>query len=227
MVEKEDNNKRKIVVPGEEVVSGEYLPGDGTRKEDGKILANRYGLAEVKDNLVKIIPLTGAYIPRAGNVVIGQVVDVTYSGWLMDIKSPANTFLSVSECPTYIKGDLTEYYDIGDMLACEVTTVKSGGVDLTIKGRNLGKFDEGLIMNINPNKVPRIIGKSGSMINLIKEKTNCQITIGQNGVVWILGENIEDEVKAKDAILYVDNQSFISGLTEMVEEYFKKIEENK
>lgn len=219
----EKDKKGKIVIPGEEIVEGEdYLPGDGTRKEDERILANRHGLTEIKDNLVKIIPLSGGYLPRGGNVVIAQVEDVTYNGWRMDIKSPADAFLSVSECPTYIKGDLTEYYDIGDMLACKITNVKNGGVDLTIKGRNLGKLEDGLIMHINPHKVPRVIGKGGSMIKLIKEKTGCKITIGQNGVVWILGDEIEDEIDAKDAILFVTKQSFISGLTEMVEEFFEK-----
>jgi exosome complex component RRP4 len=221
--EEQGEKKRQVAIPGEAIVEGpEYLPGDGTRREDENIIANRHGLVDIKDNLVKVIPLAGGYIPRAGNLIICRVEDVTYNGWLMDIKSPANAFLSMSECPTYIKGDLTEYYDIGDMMACKVTSVKQGGVDLTIKGRNLGKLEEGLIMHINPHKVPRVIGKSGSMIKLIKQETGCKITVVQNGAVWINGDSVEDEVLAKDAILFVTKQSFISGLTEMVEEFFEE-----
>jgi exosome complex component RRP4 len=215
-------DNRKIVIPGEKIISGkDYLPGDGTRRDGEDIIANKYGLADISKKLIKIIPLSGGYDPREGNIVIGRVEDVTYNGWIIDIKSPASSFLSVSECPTYIKGDLTEYHDIGDMLSARVSSVKQGGVDLTIKGRNLGKLREGLIIHINPNKVPRVIGKEGSMIKLIKEKTGCRITVGQNGVVWILGDKIKDELNAKEAIRFVTEQSFISGLTDKLKEWFE------
>ena len=220
--EKKEKKKRELVIPGEKIVSGkEYLPGDGTRREGESILANRYGLADISGRLVKVIPLSGTYAPRTGNIIIGRVVDVTFNGWLMDIGSPYSTFLSVSECPRYIKGDLTEEFNFGDMLVCKVSSVKRKGIDLTIKGRGLGKLEKGIIISINSNKVPRVIGREGSMIKLIKEETNCSITVGQNGVVWISGDNIESELKAKEAILFVVNKSYIEGLTDKVKEFFE------
>jgi exosome complex component RRP4 len=217
------DSKREIVIPGEKLISGrDYLPGDGTRRAGEDIFANRYGLKDISGRLVKIIPLSGVYMPRAGNTVISKVEDVSFNGWIMNIEAPYSSFLSVTECPRFIKGDLTEYYDIGDMLVCKVTSVKRKGIDLTIKGRGLGKLDKGLMMNINPNKVPRVIGKEGSMIKLIKDNTDCNITIGQNGIIWISGNKLEDERKAKEAILFVVNKSFIEGLTDKLTDWFKK-----
>jgi len=224
MIEKNsEKGGRKIIIPGEKIVSGrDYLPGEGTRREGEYIVANRFGLADISGRLVKIIPLSGVYIPRVGNIVIGRIIDVSFNGWIIDIKAPYGAFLQVSECPMYVKGDLREYYDVGDVLSCKVISVKQKGIDLTVKGRGLGKLNEGMIIHINPNKVPRVIGREGSMIKLIKEKTNCSITVGQNGVVWIKGEKIENELKAKDAINFVVSKSFIEGLTDKVKEWFKR-----
>ena len=88
--------------------------------------------------------------------------------------------------------------------------------------RNLGKLEDGLIVEINSNRVPRVIGKEGSMISLIKNETGCRITVGQNGLIWIKGDKIEDELFAKRAILHVAEKSFISGLTEEVKKWFEE-----
>lgn len=223
---------RKIAIPGEIIVSGEkYLPGEGTRREGKDIIASRFGLVEETGRLFRIIPLSGAYSPRRGNVVIGRVIDVTFNGWIVDISAPYLAFLPVAECPRFFnRGDITEYIDIGDMLVAKVDEVKHKGIDLTIKSRELGKIDEGFIIQINSNKVPRVIGKGGSMINVIKEETNCRITVGQNGIIWIKGDKIESELLARDAILFVTNKSFCGGLTEKTKEWLeknKKIKEEK
>jgi len=216
-------SKREVAIPGEKIVSGkEYLPGEGTRREGDDIIANKFGLVSILDRLVKVIPLSGIYMPRAGNIVIGMVSDVTFNGWLIDIRAPYNAFLSVAEVSRYLKGDLTEYYDIGDMIACKVFAVKHRSIDLTIKSRGLGKLEKGIIIYINSNKVPRVIGREGSMIKIIKDETSCDIVVGQNGVVWISGSKIEDELKAKEAIMFVVNKSYVEGLTEKVKEWFEK-----
>tara|TARA_Y100000310_G_C20680829_1_gene815836 strand:+ start:638 stop:1354 length:717 start_codon:yes stop_codon:yes gene_type:complete len=218
---KPEKKKREISIPGEIIISGkDYLPGDGTRREQENIIASKFGLSDISGRLVKVIPLSGTYLPRVGNVVIAIVEDVTFNGWLMNLRAPYSSFLSLAECPMFIKGDLKEYYDIGDALSCKVTSVKQKGIDLTIKGRGLGKLGKGMIIHINSNKVPRVIGREGSMIKLIKDETNCNITVGQNGVVWISGERIEDELIAKDAINFVVNKSFIDGLTDKVQKWF-------
>ncbi len=229
MSEKETKEKRELVVPGEVIVSGnEYLPGEWTRREGKNIVAIRFGLADKSGRLVKIIPLSGTYIPRKGNVVIGKVTDITFNGWLMDIDAPYSSFLPLTECSKFVnKNDLSECYDIGDMLAVKVQSVKRKGIDLTAKGKNLGKLEEGMIIKINSNKVPRVIGKEGSMINLIKKESDCDITVGQNGIIWIRGERVEDELFAEKAIMFVTEKSFIEGLTDKTKEWLEKNKINK
>jgi len=220
---KEESN-REIVIPGEIVVSGEdYLPGEGTEKKGKDIVAMRYGLAEEVNKLVKIIPLSGVYQPRRGNVVIGRVENLTFNGWVIDIGTAENAFLPLTEVPRYVnKNELDEVMDIGDLSVVKIWNINKRGIDLSIKSRGLGRIDEGMIIKVNPNKVPRIIGKEGSMINLIKDNTGCNITVGQNGYVWVNGDSVEKELFAKKAITFVTEKSFVSGLTEKVEEWFKK-----
>ncbi|MBI2630060.1 RNA-binding protein [Candidatus Pacearchaeota archaeon] len=217
----ETESKRELIVPGEAIIKGkDYLPGDGARREGEEIIATRFGLSDISGRLVKVIPLSGIYMPRIGNVVIGRVIDMTFNGWIIDIKAPYLAFLPLAECPKYVRGDLSEYHDIGDMICCKVLSFRGKGVDLTIMGRGLGKLEDGMIIYINSNKVPRVIGRDGSMINLIKEETKCEIVVGQNGLIWISGKTIEEELKAKEAILFVVEKSFVGGLTEKVKEYF-------
>ncbi|MCK5625170.1 KH domain-containing protein [Candidatus Pacearchaeota archaeon] len=219
-------SERKIVIPGETIEEGnDFLPGEGTEKTGEKIIALRYGLAEESNRLVKVIPLSGVYNPRRGNVVIGKVEILTFNGWVINIGTAENAFLSLAEVPGFVNKDgLDEIMDIGDMATVKISGINKRGVDVTIKSRGLGRIDEGIIVSVNPNKVPRIIGKEGSMINLIKEETKSNITVGQNGYVWIQGDKIEDELFAKKAILFVTEKSFTSGLTEEVKKWF---EENK
>jgi exosome complex component RRP4 len=219
-----EKNERKIVIPGEVVASGDnLLPGDGTKKLGQDIISLKYGLAEEQDRLVKIIPLSGGYEPRRGNVVIGKVEEITFNGWVIDINTPERAFLSLMEVPRFVNKDaLEEVMRIGDMAVAKIWSINKRGIDLSIKSRGMGRIDDGLIVEVNPNKVPRIIGKEGSMIKLIKDNTDCNITVGQNGLVWIKGEKIEDELLAKRAIAFIEEKSFISGLTEEVEKWFKE-----
>ena len=216
--------ERKTVIPGEVIVSGDdYLPGEGTEKTDKGIIALRYGLAEESGKLVKVIPLSGTYQPRRANIVIGNVENVTFNGWLINIGVPENAFLSLTEVPMYVnKNGLEEVMDIGDTVIAKIWGINKRGIDLSIKSRGLGKIEGGLIIKVNPNKVPRIIGKEGSMINLIKDETGCSITVGQNGLIWIKGNAIEEELYAKAAILFVAKKSFVSGLTDEVQKWFNE-----
>ena len=88
-------SERKIVIPGEVIEKGnDFLPGEGTEKRGEEIVALKYGLAEESNRLVKIIPLSGVYNPRRGNVVIGKVELLTFNGWVINIGTAENAFLS-------------------------------------------------------------------------------------------------------------------------------------
>lgn len=216
--------ERKAIIPGEVIVTGEkYLPGEGTEKKGNDIVAMKYGLSEETNGLVKVIPLSGVYNPRRGNVVIGKVENLTFNGWIIDIDVIENAFLSLAEVPRYVnKNSLDEVLDIRDMVIAKISEVNKKSVDLSIKGKGLGKIEDGMIIKINSNKVPRVIGKEGSMINLIKNETKCNITVGQNGLIWISGDKIEDELLAKKAILFTVEKSYVEGLTDKVKKWFEK-----
>lgn len=222
--QEETERKREIVVPGEAIVKGnEYLPGDNTIRQGEAIVSLRFGLADITDRFVKVIPLAGVYMPRRGNSVIGKITDITFNGWIVDINAPYMAFLSAMDAGCYVnKNDLTEFLDFGDMLIGEVFSVKHRGVDLTLKEKGLGKLEDGMIIEINSNKVPRIIGKEGSMINLIKKETGCSIIVGQNGLIWIKGRTVESELLAKEVIMFIVEKSFIDGLTDAVKEFLEK-----
>jgi len=217
---------RKIVVPGEIIVSGEdYLPGEGTRREGENIVASKFGLAEEAGRVIKLIPIFGAFVPRRSNVVIGRITDITYAGWLVDIDSASSAFLPIEESPRFInRNEMDQYLAIGDVISAKIWTVKTKGIDLTLKGKGLGKLENGFIFRIIPSRVPRVIGREGSMVNLIKERTGCNITVGQNGWIWIKGPDIDSEIKARKAVQLVAEKVHLGGLTERVEQWFQESE---
>jgi len=223
-ISESEGNKRWIVVPGETIVTGEdFLPGEGARREGEAVIADRFGLAEVAGRMIKVIPLSGAYIPRRGNVILGRVVDVLYNGWLVDIDSASSAFVPIDESPRFInRNEMDQFMAIGDMVAAKIWSIKGRGIDLTLKGRGLGKLEEGFVFRINPSRVPRVIGREGSMITLIKEKTGCNITVGQNGWIWIKGQDIESEIKARKAVEFVADKVHVDGLTEKMEAWFQE-----
>ncbi len=225
--------QRKIVVPGEVVASGyNILPGDGTRRVGKDIVALKHGLLNIENNTAKIIPLAGAYIPRVGNTVIGQVVDITFNGWLIDVLAPHLGFLPITECGRFVnKDDLAEYLNVHDIIVAKVNSVKLRSIELSMKGKGMQKLTTGLIIRVSPVRVARIIGRGGSMVNAIKQATNTKIIVGQNGLIWISGKTADDEIVAKEAIELVAAKPLLDGLTEKVKEFIeqrkKEIEKSK
>lgn len=54
--------KKKVVVPGENLAEGTYKAGYGTYKEKNMIKSSIVGLPEIKQDYIVVIPLQGAYI---------------------------------------------------------------------------------------------------------------------------------------------------------------------
>jgi len=217
---------KDIVVPGEELAIGmDFLPGTGTFRDNDKILASRLGLVNIDGRALKIIPLSGQYIPKHGDTMVCQVIDVTFSGWRVDTNSAYSAMLSVKDATSEFiaKGaDLTRFFDIGDWLTAKVTNVTSQKlVDVTLRGPGLNKLIGGRVIYVNSNKVPRIIGKQGSMVSMIKSATRCKIVVGQNGVVWLSGEP-EMELLAVNTIRKIEKEAHISGLTEKIKEFLQR-----
>ncbi len=223
---------KSIVVPGEEVAVGmDFLPTEGVYRDGEKLVSSRLGLFSVDGRLVKLIPLSGKYLPKRGDVIVGKVIDVAIAGWRVDINSAYTAMLSMKDATAEFiarGADLTRYFTFGDYIVTKIVNVTSQNlVDLTMKSPGLKKLSEGMIITVAPNKVPRIIGKQGSMVSMIKDATGCRITVGQNGIVWLQGEP-DQELLAVSALRKIENESHISGLTDRIkvflDEQVKKLQ---
>ena len=220
---------RQIVRPGdllgegEDIVNGEY-----TYRLDNKIYSMILGLAEVDDGKVSVIPLEGTPLPREGDIVIGLVIGVGITNWIVDIRGPYKAILNANEALESfnpITDDLRKYLDVGDYIVAKIILFdRSRNPMLTLKGKGLGKITEGVVIDVKPSRVPRIIGKKKNMINMLIEMTGCNIVVGQNGRIWIRcpEKSLEDIVIR--AIRKIEAEAHIPGLTERVKMF---IEEEK
>jgi len=218
--------EKDLVVPGDILAEGmDYLPSGGCIRDNDKIVANHLGLVTLENNrFVKVIPLTGKYIPKIGDTVIGQVVDMSFSGWYLNINGPYEAALMVKDVAEFIDkdADLSQFYNFGDLIVAKINRVtRYSNINLTTKGPGLRKVTGGKVISITSTKVPRVIGKQGSMVQMLKEKTNCNIMVGQNGIVWIEGKNPNDELLATEAILKIEQESHIDGLTDKMKEFLE------
>jgi exosome complex component RRP4 len=215
---------REIVMPGDLLDGDKLKPGAGTYVSDGKIYAALLGIKSVKANYVNIIPLGGRYIPCVGDSVIGKVEDIGPSNWLIDINAPHPAPLHVNEVPWRVEfGDTARYMNVGDVILAKVLMVdETMRVQVTMKDQGLRKLQGGQIIEISHCKVPRVIGKSGSMIQMIKGYTNCRIFVGQNGRIWLDGE-VDNIMHAIKAIQMIEEDAHSFGLTEKVQAYLETV----
>ena len=207
---------KDLVIPGQILADDEYYSGRGTFKENGKVCSSLLGRVSLRNKKIRVIPLKSKYVPKKGDVVIGKIKDVRFSMWDVDINSPYSGILPAFEVFGREKKELNRVYDVGDVLflrVVEVDEIKKA--KLGLKGRGMGKFKGGIIVDIAPTKVPRLIGKKGSMINMIKDKTKCKIVVGQNGLVWIKG-NEDMEQLTREIIHLIEVEAHTSGLTNKI-----------
>ena len=217
---------RELVVPGTLLAQGPFKNGRGTFREGNRIYSTVIGLVEVRKDMIRVIPLEGPYIPEVGDNVLGKIIDVRFSNWSVDIGAPYEANLRVQDATEervdLLKTDLRKIFDIGDIIYAKIKAYNEiNQIDLTTRGMPFkgGPLRGGQLVTITPSKVPRLIGKGGSMINMIKRLTSTRIIVGQNGWVWVSGKNGELERLAIEAILKVNRESHTQGLTDRVKEF--------
>lgn len=223
--------KRQLVVPGDLIAEGDYIAGENTYKEKDKIYASRVGIVEYETKKVDVVALRSFYVPRMGDVVIGTIMEVGFNGWTVDINSPYPALLRASDVLSRPfrpqKDDLPQVLDAGDLVVAKVVSYdRTHDPQLTVAEPGLGKITRGQIVKVTPTKVPRIIGRKGSMISMIKQETGCNIILGVNGIVLITGKNLEDEQLAMMAILKIEAESHTTGLTDRITQMLRE-EKNK
>ncbi|MEM0007537.1 MAG: exosome complex RNA-binding protein Rrp4 [Candidatus Bathyarchaeia archaeon] len=224
--------RRQIATPGDLLAEGDYIAGENTYKEGNRIYAARIGLVEYEDKKVSVVALRAFYIPRVGDTVIGTVVEVGFSGWTVDINAPYLAILRASDVLNRPfkpqKNDLTEVLDVGDLVVAKIVSYdRTHNPQLSVDEPGLGKITRGQIVKITPTKIPRVIGKKGSMISMIKQETGCHIILGHNGIILITGKSLEDEELAMMAIHKIEEESHTTGLTDRILQMIRKEKEKR
>ena len=235
----DEETTRELVVPGEVLTEdvNNFLPGRGTILNDtrDKIISLHIGLKQINKNYINVIPLRGIYTPQPGDKVIAIVVDKNPVKYKCDINAKDAAQLKPKNTARKVKTRLgrgrdysrdrrddsnTERFDIGDILIVKVLSAdRLNKPELTTVGKYLGKKNGGIVISIDPPKIPRVIGRSGSMIKMLKSLTNCNIFVTQNGRIWLRGDNIAYERLLIDAIFKIEREAHTSGLTDRIQAF--------
>jgi exosome complex component RRP4 len=235
---------REVVVPGELLTEDtkNFLPGRGTiyNSERTKIISLNIGLKQINKNYINVIPLRGFYTPRPGDKVIALVVDKNPVKYKCDINAkdfgtlkPKNTIKRDKNRSYrgsgggrgrgngYSREEVnTNKFDIGDILIVKILSAdRINKPELTTVGKYLGIRNNGVVISIDPPKIPRVIGRSGSMIKMLKNLTKCNIFVTQNGRIWLKGEDLAHERLLIESIRKIEAEAHIVGLTDRMQEF--------
>ncbi len=221
--------KRELVIPGQILAEGDYKIGEGVFKDGDNIRASQVGLVDKRGNRIRTIPLEGRYIPQVGDKVLGVVIDDYYAGWLLDIKSPYEGNLSVSSLlqrrVDLDEEDISEFLEAGDIVEAKVQDVDElMNVRLEVTEGERGKIGGGKLIEISPSKIPRVIGRKGSMISILQKIGKCTLSIGQNGRIMIWGDNKSQINRVVKAIFMIEREAHTSGLTDRIRKFLQKNE---
>lgn len=221
---------RELVIPGDLIAKGDYLEGENTFRMNDEIYATRLGLVNHSNKKVSVIALRSFYVPSVNDIVIGKIIEVGIRGWTVEINSPFLALLRGFDAfskPFNPKNDeLTSILDIGDLVLAKIIAYdRTRDPLLTIREHGLGKVRGGQIVVVTPTKIPRVIGRKGSMINMLKNETGCHITVGQNGVILVKGRNPVMENIVIKAIKMIEREAHTTGLTDRVTDMIKKEKE--
>ncbi len=219
---------RQLVIPGEVLAEGDIeVTSPFIYRLGNRWYSSIIGLVDVQDNKLNIIPLEGYYFPKVGDLVIGLVIDIGITNWIVDIRAPYKALMNASDVLNRqfnpIQDDLRRYFDVGDYVLAKIALFdRVHNPVLTLKDKGLGKIVSGKIVEIAPSRVPRVIGKRRSMLNMLIEETGCDIVVAQNGRIWI---NCKDEQLEDILILAlkkIELEAHTTGLTDRVRNFIRE-----
>ncbi len=217
----------EIVTPGT-LVSDSGNGGEGTYSEGSNVFSKFLGTVQNYNGRVSVSPMTSIYMPMEGDNVIGRIVEVSTKYWVVDIDAPYYTRLDSRDVNFRAElGELDKYLQLGDLIYARLFRIyANNSADISMRGSNYGKLDSNMISKINISRIPRLIGKEGAMINMIKEMTGCEILVGQNGVVWVNGQD-DGKTAALAAVKFIDenhaNQNLMESVRGLLENVRRKV----
>ncbi len=194
---------KQIVLPGTKV-SDSPKRFEGTYVEDNRTFTSVLSLQQ--DD--RFIPLKGHYVPRLGDYVIGIVKEVRFSGFVIDLNSPYEGNLSSK--------DTREAFEMGDVISAKIKLVDEVHEPVLSEPRKLWS---GRLIDVESVKVPRIIGRNGSMLSMVKAFTKTDLFVGKNGRIYLKNGDI---ALAAMAILKISHEAHISGLTDRVKAFLER-----
>ncbi|MBM3309658.1 MAG: hypothetical protein FJY77_05320 [Candidatus Altiarchaeales archaeon] len=225
---------RELVVPGQ-LLGMDVRYESNCYAEGPNVYSSVKGMARVDGESISVLPSKGGYMPKPDDTVVGIVVEENIAGWVVDLDTAYRCFLRKDEVNGSKFGgrdsrprgrmawgrgrrdDRNVFeprqevkFSIGDVLSAKILSVDE------VYDANLArpwKLTEGLVISVNPKCIPRLIGKKQSMVNMIKEKTECKIVIGQNGFVWIKGD---DTTLVVEAVRKIEREAQTQGLTDRI-----------
>ncbi|MEK6849316.1 MAG: exosome complex RNA-binding protein Rrp4 [Nanoarchaeota archaeon] len=217
---------KDLVVPGDLIATGMgFLPSKGTYRDGDKIIANRLGLLSIEGKVAKVVPLSGNYTPKVGDKLIGRIEDLLFSGWRVNLYGPYSAVMNVKDATSEFIGrgaNLAEIFALGDIVTCKIVNVTSQKlVDVSLKGPGLRKLKGGRLIKVMAAKVPRIIGKDGSMTSMMNQATGVNIAVGMNGMVWIDGTP-EGEIVVAETIQKIQDEAHLPGLTDKIKAFLEQ-----
>ena len=209
------------MIPGDKIIEGNFRPLMNVMKTGNSVVATRIGIAEAGRDGIKVIPLSGVYIPRVNDIVIGKITDHSSLSWEVDINScfsahlPAQDIFGRDFSPA--RDDMNRQLATGDLITARIVAFdRTRDPMLTVQDKDLGKIPRGELLKISATRVPRLIGKRGSMIQTIEQATQTRIMIGQNGIIVVTGKRLDGTQLAIRAIKMVEEEAHMSNLTQRI-----------
>ena len=194
-------NQNQFVLPGDVITTGDYRPDQNVILDGDRLVSTAIGFSKTNDNSVSVIPVTGFYTPNPDDLVIGKIISHNALSWEVDINSYYPGILLASDIfgkdysPS--RDDLSLKLNIGDIVLARVANMGSRDPLITIAGENLGQIDSGGLVKISSAIIPQL---TNSIIQIIEEHTNANITVGQNGLVVLKCDNSTGLTKAIKSI---------------------------
>ena len=218
---KNSGTRKRYVIPGDVITTAPLRLDQNVALDGKRIMATCMGLSDVSSDSVRVIPLAGVYLPKIDDLVLCTITFISGSSWFADMDSCYQGMLLGQDVfgrgsyPTM--EEMKARLDKGDLVYARIANSDRMREPLiSIMGENLGKIDSGELVKISPTKIPRLIGKHGSMIQTIEAGTNATITVGQNGLVVVDCEESDGLLKAIAAIRMVEEQAHLVDLTDKV-----------
>lgn len=197
--------EKRIILPGEKIAEGMVkIPNTFF---DGK--ATYAAVIGTVDSEGKYIALENPYKPYVGDTVVGLVTDVRHAGYEVDLNLPEGGFIPTRNTRITLQ--------LGDFVVCRVKSVSEvGDVDLG----EVRRLPRGKIIDFPPAKVPRLIGRKSSMLDLLKQNAGGDIMVGNNGYVW-MSDKCDIPLLLK-VITMIERKAHRSGLTDEIATFLEQ-----